>query len=206
MLKVNCNTFYPNKTNRFVAPALADWGDEFLTILNTITPFIRGIGINDQKYYNFIGKYLFICVKPFSNLQDVLEIFRQHRAYEHDYYRDKSHILVTKLPSEHKDVLLRFVLGKYSKMYDSDSIDRLFPKTFIKGRTEIINNTYRILKKDITYAPIFQEKLKELYGATIYPSVDEILEYEVPPNLEDEIFDYNYASELAAEERKPCMV
>lgn len=203
MLQIN-STQYPNKTKQYISPALKDWGDDFLKFLNTITVHIAGIGINDAKYYDYIDDKVFLCVKPFKQLTYLIDQFRDTPAYFNDYKRNNNHMLVINLPEEHKHVNTPFVFGKYSQMYSQEAVDRLFPKSYIKNGTEMLNSTYRILTKDTTYGPIFQDILKKEYGVKAIPRVEDMLEFDTPPNLEDEIFDFNTAA-VDAEDKQAAV-
>jgi hypothetical protein len=144
------------------------------------------------KYYDKIENNVFVLIKPTARLQKFLEFFREHESYEHDYQRGENHMIVIKLPKIHKGLVSKFVMGKYSQMYSKESIKRLFPRTVKVNNMEVQSVYHRVVSRDKTYIPIFQEKIKTTFNTTITPPAYEITEFDFPPTLEEETFDYNF--------------
>lgn len=191
-LSVETDTLQPNKTISYVVRALTDWEKEFQDEWQNIVNDILAVGINDFKYYDKIENNVFVLIKPTARLQKFLEFFREHESYEHDYQRGENHMIVIKLPKIHKGLVSKFVMGKYSQMYSKESIKRLFPRTVKVNNMEVQSVYHRVVSRDKTYIPIFQEKIKTTFNTTITPPAHEITELDFPPTLEEETFDYNF--------------
>jgi len=188
------HSFTPNRTSKYLLVALKDWGTAFNQEFETVIENILKFGIHDAKYYEEITNNMFILFKVNSNLQKFLDFVKEHPAYVHDYKCGNNHMLVVSFPNKHSHLVPLFLEGKYSELYSTEDVDRLFPKKVLIGNKEEIYSYYRILTKDSTYIPIFQSIIKKEFnvGDKFVPKANEIVELDFPPKLEEEIFNYGF--------------
>ena len=186
------NECYENKTKRFLLPCLRGYGDHYTNMINSV--FKLAIGINDDNLRERgpSDRNIFILVnKDFNErvYENFQEYIREHPSYVTDYcfeadmLTSKRIMFVVKVPSNFDECYDNFLEGKYSKMYNEKEIDTLFKKS--TRSLEIA-----VLKKYPSAMPNLKAAIYREHGLNVYPE-GEIIEYELPYNKREEIFNYN---------------
>lgn len=182
-----------NKTFKYLFPCLKHYGEELSKKINNV--FKIAVGIGDIVTENSGLKYekdIFLLVATkikgveSQSFIDLLEWIRDKPMYVDDYVYDniqKSdyHMIVIRFPQEYYKVLPIFKIGKYSQMFDTETIEKFFnKKTSIK----------KILIKDKEYKLVFVTRLNGKFGTSISPQ-DYSGELDLPPKDHKEIFNYH---------------
>lgn len=208
---------YDNKTARYLAPCLKDWGQELES--NTFSNYILAVGIGDSEYSEEIPDRIFLLFdvngkrrynkypqKSNANFKfgEYLEFIKYHPAYVDDYVYDNmqdgnQHMVILTLPQHFKDSELfdKFLQGRYSEMYTSEEMERLFSRVLLKDRVKIDNPQYLIINKDPNYEETFREKLMEDFDIN-RPTYDiSDREWDYKPFLSEEVFNYEQKNKIS---------
>ena len=176
-----------NRTFKYLVPALSHYGESFRTKLNIIR--VLKIGIWDSLLEGSHlegGKYIFfqadIRFRP-ELAETFINWCKNQPFYVTDYlYKEgESHMIVILFPLELEDIYLKFLQGKYSKMYTKKEIEKFFI-----GREE----EKQVLNRALEAKARFKRLIFETFG-TILEEKDfknEVFEYDLPPNKEEETF------------------
>lgn len=182
---------YSNKTRRYLLPCLKEYGDEFMLRLNKA--FKRAAGIDDMVVYNCGIKHethLFILLDASISttyFNSFIGWIRDQSIYEDDYVygniqKSTYHMVVIKFPEKYDQSFTIFKTGKYSQMYDPETIVRFFdPYPSVKS----------VLTSDKKYIPIFIDEINKVYGTNYKLSEWEGGELDFPPTDETEIFNHH---------------
>lgn len=149
----NQKTIFPNKTRKYLLPCLREYGNTFITKINNVFKVAVGIGdiIVDQTAIHY-ERHIFILIdttiapKHFMNF---LEWVKNEPMYEEDYVYDniqKSdyHMVVLKFPEKYYDSFETFKKGKYSEMFNEETIHRFFEHHPDAQSVFIKSHNYRI--------------------------------------------------------------
>jgi hypothetical protein len=195
-MKIEVGKLYCNKTQRYLVPALNFYGSTLKTKFNLV--FKLGFGIHDslmdgshlegqKNIYIMIDK----LVRPemFNNFMDWI---KHQEYYVTDYdcespdetYRRK-HMLVIAFPPSMEDSYMKFLEGKYSKMYTKNEVRDLFSEEHKKPAREILlrhPNAKHQLKAMV----------RETFGTWLEDRdlVCDSWEYDLPPTKSEEFFNY----------------
>lgn len=195
MIIVNIDELIINRTLKYLVPALVLYGKEFIAKLNSLKTLAVGIGDQISKHENCIyilfdvngkrqyGRYIDIQ-KAKKDFKFMLTWLREQPFYVQDYPYDSGtnghqHMVVLKLPIE--NLVMNFLKGNYSKLYTKHQIENFFAKKDL--------HQYFVLKKDVHCLQEYIEILKSEYGVNL--TIDDVFhhkEYDIPPNLNEEIF------------------
>lgn len=182
----------PNKTKKYLAPVLKEYGEEFMSKFNNV--FKVAIGIGDIVVENCgfkHEKHIFILIDTIvANTTkffiDFLVWIRVQPMYENDYIFDdiqKStrHMIIIKFPEKYYSSFQTFKLGKYSEMFDQETIDKFFEKH---------PKTKKVFIKDHEYKFYFVGKLNRMYTTNI-DARDFDGELDLPPTEKTEVFNHH---------------
>jgi hypothetical protein len=142
-----------------------------------------------QDYYK---DRIFVLLKLNGKSSYFLEYIRNQDFYIDDYIYDihkKYHMFVLKLPSN--NIVIKFIEGRYSEMYNQEEVDQYFKKKIFNGKEEVFTPVYSILTKRDDYQDIFKKILNIDFGADNI-TLNEDAELDYPPFLESEIFNYDF--------------
>jgi len=200
---------YQNKTWKYLVTCLKDYEPDLVASLASF--FKLGVGIAD---YNFMTEednciYILVDTKTLvttdRSLQEYQERFARfldwltHKYYfvaEYPYDTNGKHMIVIRIPLKYQHILGKFIEGKYSEMYRSVEINTYFKtqtlpnKKLEEERNKSIKEVRDILTKDKSYIPTFVKIVKEKYACDAYVEDFVDAELDFPPNLEEEIFNY----------------
>ena len=191
-MRIKVGAFYTNKTRKYLLPAISGHGEEVIKKLDSV--FKLGIGVNDAiapASLN-LNNHIFILVDAnvrTSIFTSVLDWLREQVFFELDYAYDDivegyQHMIVLKLPDNHKETYEYFINDKFSKMYSKDSIEKYFKKN---------ETRFKILVKDTVMLKSFVDKINKDYNTSFrYEEWDGEIEY--PLKKQEEIFNYNLVS------------
>lgn len=191
MDKVGDKTLYPNKTRKYLLPCFREYGELFITKLNSVFKVAIGIGdiIVENSGRNHFEKHIFILLdttiaKKF--FVDFLEWIKDQPMYEDDYVYDniqKStfHMVILTIPEKLLTSFEEFKKGNYSNMFSKEQINVFF---------ELHPEIKKVLIKDHQYRIIFTKKLNRKYNSTV-KSEDWEGELDFPPTPETDIFNHH---------------
>lgn len=186
----NQKSIYPNKTRKYLLPCLKEYGTDFMFRLNNVFKIATGIGdiITDDCGFHH-EKHIFILIDSSISTKffiDFLKWIKDQSMYEDDYVfdniqRSTYHMVVLKIPEKFYQTLDYFKQGKYSHMYDMETIEAYFEK---------LPDSKKVFIKDHDYKITFTERVNIRFGTTITP--DEWHgELEFPPTAKTEIFNHH---------------
>ena len=119
-----------NKTLRFLIPVLREYGKEFIYYIDKLNRIAFGINDKAVVYEENTIFILFDTVYNTKLFTEFLDWIRDKSFYIDDYiYGDLEynlHMVVIKFPDEYVEAYQNFKLGKYSKMYDKNTILKHF--------------------------------------------------------------------------------
>ena len=187
-MKITTNKLYDNKTKKYLLPIIKDYGNDVLSRINRL--FKLAIGIDDaaiSRSLNLNYHLFFLLdanIKKASFISD-LEWLRQQYCYATDYpYGDiktsNLHMLVIKIPENHKITYDHFVNNAFSKMYSEENI-----KKYFKPGDERI----KILTKDRVATESFVNDINTHFD-TDYVYEEWVGEVEYPVKNSEEIFNF----------------
>ena len=200
---------YQNRTWKYLVPCLKDYEADLIANLTSF--FKLGVGIADFNFHTEEENCIYILigtktlVSSDRTLQEYQERFSRfldwltHKYYfvaDYPYDTNGKHMIVIRIPLKHKEVLDKFLAGKYSEMYRNTDINTYFKlcvssnKKVEEERNKIITETRNILTKDKKYIPIFVETIKKRYACDAYVEDFVDAELDFPPELSEEIFNY----------------
>lgn len=194
---IEVGKLYENKTLKYLVPALRIYGETFKAKVNLV--YKTAFGISDsllEGSYLEGQRNLYMLVdrtvypKYFNNFSDWI---KTHESYVTDYpygseLDARFHMFVIAFPPHLGDAYMKFLEGKYSKMYTKDEIEYFF-----EGRDTIKT----ILNKRISAIPTFLEKISKEFGEKLtYEEVKDFPEYDIPPKKEEEFFNYITVSQV----------
>lgn len=190
-MDIRVGELYVNKTLVYLLPCLYDYGETFKVKLNSI--FNLGFGIHDAYMdgtpYEKQRLFYILCDKLYqpAKFMNFLNYLKSKEYYVKDYPYDdlengRKHMIAIKFPEARNDAYDKFVIGKYSEMYNSDDIHQFF------GNSDILD----ILTKSKKRVPDFVIFLNNKYGTTLTEKdvIEESMELDLPYKKEEEIFNY----------------
>lgn len=187
-------TMYTNKTRKYLLPCLKEYGEELINKLNNVFKVAVGIGdiITDDCGFHH-EKHIFILLD--SNIATsyfipFIDWIREQPVYEDDYVyaniqKSTYHMVVLKFPEKFYDSFETFKIGKYSKMFDQETIDKFFAK---------YPKVKKVFIKDHNYKVYFTEKINQRFGTTLKPE-DWEGELDFPPTDKTEKFNNHLKKE-----------
>jgi hypothetical protein len=198
-------SLFINRCFKYISPCMKLYGEEFTTkmrLLSGLAVAIQDYGFNTEKtfkneiYYlidvNGVYRYdkYMSPEKSRVDFMHVISWLRQQDFYVKDYPFDSGrhghkHIICLKIPI---NVIDNFLQGKYSQMYNKDTLDKIVPKTITVDKQEIINPVFGVLSHDAEYLPYYLDQLNKEYNTTV--TEDDIKhhsEYDIPPLPKNEI-------------------
>ena len=153
---------YPNKSHKYLFPALGSLGSEFVYQFNSVYKLAVGIGdiLYPTRETCSLEQNLFVLLRSTiapNHFTDFLDWIREQDYYRDDYVFDnlqKSdlHMVVINLPNVVKSQYSDFLDGKYSKVFPTEWADKFF-KNF--------PDTYKVIIKDHEYRIKFINEINE---------------------------------------------
>lgn len=197
-----------NRTLKYIIPGLKLYGKELwgnISIFSTLCT-----GIKDEVFNMNMENAVFILVnikgrmvynkyvnvnKAMMQFYELLSWFNKQPYYIADYPynsgKDKFlHMLVLRHPV--KDAVTKFIAGEYSQIYSNKEIVDLFSKNV---------REYDILMKTDTGKEELRKYLNFEFNLTgkhelTLSDIDNYKEYDIPPNLNQEVFRWKKTSQL----------
>ena len=207
-MEIKTGTLYQNRTWKYLYSSLKAYGPKLTSDLITFFRLAIGIGdvnhktdesclyiLIDMNTYLLSDRNLDIYKDRFSAFLDWLK-YQSYYEADYPYERDKSHMVVIKVPEKHIIAHEAFKRGLYSHMYSSTEISTYFPYSVIgdmdsqKAKNDIIENCRQVLTKDVKYIPTFVALVNSRYKTTA--TIEDFLDAELdfPYNKQEEIFNY----------------
>lgn len=181
---------YPNKTRKYILPCLKVYGDVFTNKISNVFKVAVGIGdiIVDRCGINY-EKHIFVLLDPaiaHGFFLDFLDWIRDQEMYEDDYVygniqKATYHMIILRFPEKFWKQFDIFKEGKYSEMYDLETIKSFF---------QIYPNEQKVLIKDRNYRIVFTKKLNKEFGTTIQPE-EWTGELDFPPTEKTDVFNHH---------------
>jgi len=191
---------FPNKTKKYLLPCLKEYGKEFMKRFNGVFKIAAGIGdvvVEDCGLQ--YGAHIFLQIETQVYVKNrrsliskhfiqYLNWIRQQPMYEADYVfgniQDTAyHMIVLKFPEKYAEAFKEFKEGNYSKMFDKDTINRLF---------HAYPHTTKILVRDSTYIIRYVHKVNAREGTTLKASdFKDSGELDFKPENKNEVFNHN---------------
>jgi hypothetical protein len=177
-----------NKTVKYIVPLFKDYGVEFKTKLNSLN--LVSIRYNDKIIDEKYNNHLFVLVNYKSpKFISVIKWLRKQSFYETDYPYDdilegSLHIIVLKIPDQHREAFTHFVNSEYSKMLSEKQAAYYYGKT--SERYGIIVKTEDALKS-------FVDAVNRIYRTD--HAYEDFLDVEYDFGLEDEQETFGKTSE-----------
>jgi hypothetical protein len=187
-MEVSKNQIFQNKTRKYLLPILKEYGDIFTGKFNSIFKVACGIGdiVIENSGINY-ERHLFILVDTVvahKFFNKFLDWVKTQPYYEDDYVygniqKSRLHMIVLKIPEKFYESLETFKKGKYSKMYNYESIEKYF-----NNHPDI----KRVLIRDHNYKLEFIGKLNKEFGTDITDFTIEDYELDLPIDNKEEKF------------------
>lgn len=201
---------YRNKTHTYILPIIKDYGSEFVNMFaENLNPIAYTIGDMSHDVNYLDNNYLYVtCTmnssveytkrifnpERFNNFKKFLEWVKNYSCYVTEYMQgdvwDNRYTFVFNMPEGYENVKRTFMNGDYSSLYTQEQLNRIIPKKFKRGDVEYLSSVYRVVTKDPSYLPLFNQKLKEDFdGLDI--DIDDERELDYKPQLHQEVLNYN---------------
>lgn len=187
-MEVGRNQVFDNKTKKYLSPILKDYGDIFTGKFNAMFKVAYGIGdmVVENSGINY-EKHLFILINTSVATRffiSFIDWIKTQPYYEDDYIygniqKTKLHMIVLKIPEKFYESLETFKTGKYSKMYNPESISKYFQKH---------PNVQKVLIRDHNYKLEFISQLNKEFETNIEDFDIEDYELDFPMSSQEEIF------------------
>jgi len=196
-MNIQIGKVYLNKTFKYLIPCLKVYGDTFQAKLSTVHKLAFGIHdcyFDGTKMEEKKLIYM-LCDKAYQKAKflNFLNYVQHQDYYETDYPYDdmlhgRKHMIVLKIPEEHINAYDAFREGRYSEMYSSADIDKLFDMKVHPIREVAI----AIMTKEKIMKQLFRDKLNTSLGTTITLKDinDENMELDFPLEKKKEFFNY----------------
>lgn len=185
-MEIQLGNIYINKTKKYLLPCLKEYGEEFINKIENL--FKLGIGIGDFNLIEMgitLDRHIFILVDTNlsrKHFNSTIKWLRSQEYFAFDYSFDDIHnghlhMIVIKLPEKYHETHSKFTNGKFSEMYSSEDLEKLF-----SNKEEL-----KIFKKDEDYKVQFVSQVNEIYWTNVDP-VEWTGELDFPINESEEIF------------------
>lgn len=158
------NMPYPNKSHKYLFPALGSLGAEFVERFNSVYKFAVGIGdilypVREEYSYE---QNLFVLLKTNiapNHFATFIEWVREQDYYRDDYVFDNlqksdMHMIILNMPNVVQSQFANFLEGKYSQIFPSEYADKFF-KNF--------PDSYKVLIRDHEYRIKFVNEINDEY-------------------------------------------
>ena len=172
---------------RYLSPILHTYPVVFQSELNK-NKF--NLAVCDVDYYKSTKKefqsYLFL---QFKTNQKLIDCCRQIRYYVDEYplnLEDK-YVVVLSIPEEFQGSYQYFLKGQYSKMYTKSQLERIKIRQILNGD---LNKTYLVLTKNPAAYEEYCQVIKTLYKSEHYPDKKDVEEFDIPPRINQEVFNF----------------
>lgn len=193
MDKVRGTDIYPNETRKYLLPCFKEYGEEFARMINDVYKVAVGLGdviVTRARNFSY-QRHLFLLVDTdiaTTYFLKLLEWIKNQPMYEDDYVFDNIqktsyHMFIIKFPEKYYDSIATFKKGKYSKMFNKETIDKFF---------QAYPDVQKVLIKDTNYVMTFVDKVNKEFKSTIKEGFDnEDWELDFPPNVSSNVFNYH---------------
>ena len=197
-MQIEIGKVYKNKTWKFLLVCLKGYGDVFVRKFNPLFKLGMGVGDDYMKDVECCqGKNLFIMIDKLSYeklSEDFLRYVRYQTYYKYDYaIGNRKHMIVLSIPEIFEDAYDQFMEGRYSMMFSQENVKLLFSSSERKEE-------YGILMKEEETRKKFIKKVNEEFGTSVQTFDTFLKEYEFPPNMKEEIFNYQEEGEYSTRE------
>lgn len=178
-----------NFTSQYLLPQVTLFSEETLDMLND-TKWLA-FGIADRKYpkYTEYDNKLFCLASTERNMQYWLDN-KEYYLYE-DGEANKV-MVILELPINNRNA---FLSGDYSQLYEPDVRDELISEYRVTNKIQYPNHVYGIITKKDEEREAFEKKRNKDFNLDPPLPVTSEMEYEYPPVMIREIFNYNYTKD-----------
>lgn len=186
----------PNRTRKYLLPCLRNYGETFTNKFNSVFKVAAGLGdiVISNRGIRKYERHLFILIDSSiatKHFNIFIDWVREQDVYEDDYVfgdiqKSNLHMVIVKFPEQFYNSFETFKKGKYSEMFNKETIDKFFV-------SDDNSNAPKVLIKDKNYNIVFTNRLNRIFNAQIKPG-DYDGELDLPPIDEDEIFNYHLKS------------
>lgn len=190
-MEIKIGSIYKNKTWSYLTPCLSYYGDEFLHKLNAIYKLAVGVGdSNDDTdrpsiYLLCDSKWQPQAFKQFLEFIQYHSSYIKHYSFDPDLVNGRKIMVVLKIPEFYIDAYDNLIDSKFSKMYTEDEVNSIFHPE---------NKAKHILLRNPQGLNYFVQKANDTYNTSLdikdFQEIED-LEYDIPFNPEEEIFNYN---------------
>lgn len=189
-MKIQLGTIYLNKTKKYLAPVIKEYGEELTERLNGL--FKLGMGVGDFALMDMgmkLETHLFILIdtnlskRSFNSTMNWLKL-QNYFAFDYafdDLHLGHLHMIALEVPPKYHDALSRFKNSEFSAMFDYDDLIKFFA-----DRQEEI----AVFTKDKNFRVEFVQRVNTLYNTMVDP-IEWKGELEFPINIEEEYFSKN---------------
>lgn len=183
-IQIKNNNVFVNFTGRYLLPQIKLLGEEFNNAYRK-TKWL-GYGLCDRKYqyYDEYDNKIFMLASSKSNLK------HWFNNYEYYVYQDgqiNKIMVIVDLPINNRD---NFLQGNYSKLYDSKN-EHIINKFIKNNGREYLTSSWAVMNKVEEARIAFQNKVNKDFNLTEEVIINNDQEYEYPPVLSREIFNFN---------------
>ncbi len=138
-------------------------------------------GIGDYNYSDELNLY---CLSQISSPYDI-NVLVDDNSFINEYMYDPKRTNLNMLVFNCNKTAL-FAQGSYSQMYNKSELS-YFPDTIYRNGIEYPYSVKKVLTKDENYKQIHIQQIKDDFNVTIDIDPEE---YDYPPQLANEIFNY----------------
>lgn len=175
---------FRNFTGRYLLPQVKLLSPTVLSELNKFTPF--AFGLCDRQYPNYseFDNKLFILVPMKGNLNYWMD------HYEYYLYQDGKAdklMVILDLPINNRSAFLE---GRFSELYSTKEAKELIPRYYFNNGVKHNTSAWNVVHKEESARLDFQKRLNKDFNLKPPVVVKEDQEYEYPPTLIREIFNY----------------
>lgn len=182
-----------NRTRNYLIPILKEYGAGFASKYNETYKIFTGVHdtlmdgsplIHDRCFYIVLDKMF----KP-KQYDEFMDYIRNQPYYVADYcpeaniYKSRLHTVVIKVPDNYINAFDMFIQGKYSLMYSTEEIQKLFANN---------PKVKEVLLRSNGLKKAYVDSVNEYFCTTFEESNLNHREFDLPPMCEEEILNYSY--------------
>lgn len=172
---------------RYLSPILNTYPKLFQSTLNKNR---FNLAVCDVDYYKATKKQFrnLLFLQTLYNTE-LISVCRNIKYFVDEYPLDLSdkYIIVLDIPEEFDSSYESFLKGDYSKMYTREQLERIKIRQIVDGK---INGTYLVLTANQMAYDEYCQVINIVYGTNHYPMKEDIKEFDIPPRINQEVFNF----------------
>ena len=193
-----------NRTSWYFTPVLNKYPKSFLAFYHSIKPQLTKIYSEDlmwRKYHEDTRPLFFIEVNP-KKLNTIfmsyLKSSRKSSWYVADYVLkpNERHVFCFKVDPVYYQAFKAFAKGLYSQMFTKEQLKDFGLKQVKNGKPDAL---YAVFHKTPDGIRVLSKSIKTRFGTDVLP--ENPMEYDLPPNIHDEVLNYNYETRRSSPPR-----